>query len=78
MALKKCEQAGQRCRVLLHCQIELIMGMLHIGLIALINEVFLVGHVVIQAGFGEAQATGDIGQGGGSGAFGIEEFGCAG
>ena len=53
------------------------MGLLHVGLIALIDEVFFVGHVVIQAGFGEAQATGDIGQGGGSGAFGIEKFRCA-
>ena len=54
------------------------MGLLHIGLIALINEVLFVGHVVIQAGFGQTQSAGNIGQGGGSGTFGIEEFGCAG
>ena len=54
------------------------MGLLHIGLITLVNEVFFVGHVVIQTGFGQAQSTGDIGQGGRSGAFGIEEFCCAG
>ena len=54
------------------------MGLLHIGLITLVNEVFFVGHVVIQTGFGQAQSTGDIGQGGRSGALGIQEFGCAG
>ena len=54
------------------------MGLLHVGLVALINKVFFVGRVVIQAGFGQPQSTGNIGQGGGSGAFGVEEFGCAG
>ena len=54
------------------------MGLLHVGLIALVDEVFFVGHVVIQTGFGQAQSTGDIGQGGRSGAFSIEELGCAG
>ena len=54
------------------------MGLLHVGLIALIDEVFFVGHVVIQAGFGQAQSTRNISQGGGSGAFGVEELGCAG
>jgi hypothetical protein len=64
--------------VLLRCQIELIMGLLHVGLIALVDEVFFVGHVVIQAGFGQPQSTRNISQGGGSGAFGVEELGCAG
>ena len=53
------------------------MGLLHIGLIALIDEVFFIGHVVVETGFGQAQSTGNVGQGGRSGAFGIEKFRCA-
>ena len=58
--------------------VELVMGLPHIGVIALVDQIFLGRHVVIKAGFGEPQSAGHIGQGGGACPLGIEQFRCTG
>ncbi|CAI8428232.1 MAG: Uncharacterised protein [Halieaceae bacterium] len=42
--------------------VKLVMGLSHVGVVALVDQVFLGRHVVIEAGFGEPQSAGHIGQ----------------
>jgi len=55
-------------------RIQLPVRLSDIGVVALVYQVFLGGHVVIEAGFGEAQTTRNIGQCGRARALGIEQF----
>lgn len=59
------------------CLIKLRMRLPHIGVIALINEIFFGGDIVIKTAFGEPQAASDVRQCGGARTFGVEQFGGA-
>ena len=54
--------------------VELIVGLPHIGVVALVDQIFFGRDVVVQAGFGEAQSAGHIGQGSGACPLGVEQF----
>ncbi len=48
------------------------MGLSDIGFVALVDKVFLIGYVVVKAGFGQAEAAGNVGQCRGTGTLGVE------
>ena len=52
------------------------MAALQRGHVALVDELFLGFDVVVEAGFGQPQALGDVLEGGCPGAFGIKQLGC--
>ena len=58
--------------------VELGVRLAHIGVIALIDQVFFGRDVVVQAGFGETQATRDVSKRCRASALGVEELGRTG
>ena len=54
--------------------VELIVGLLHVGVVAMVDQIFFGRDVVVQAGFGEAKSAGHIGQSSGACPLGVEQF----
>ena len=54
------------------------MRLPHIGVIALVDQIFFGRDVIIEAGFGKPQSAGHIGEGSGARALGVKELRCTG
>ena len=58
--------------------VKILVVVLQCCHVALVDQFFLGFYIVVQAGFGEAQALGDIAQGGSPGALVIKQLGSLG